>query len=94
MLLTRHQALLEEYPEYSPEWGCSDCDKLKKDLSDFEDGYSIVRDHLEKILNLHDSMQLDIYDKNFNTYIEIYGQVLRLCAETGVNYNRPKLMVK
>ena len=91
MQLTRRQVLLEEYPEYSPEWGCSDCKSLKKELGEYEDSYSIIRDHLEHILELHEALILEMpYSKSFNTYIKLFKHVLSICTETAVDFSESR----
>ena len=88
MLLSRRQAMLDSYPEYSgPEWGCEECNKKKKELDSYEEGYNLIRNHLEKILDIYDAST----SRNDLDYLGIHYQVLKMCNETGVDYSTIKL---
>lgn len=81
MLLTRHQALLEEYPEYSPEWGCADCKQKKKELDDNEDFLHYLRQELEMIV-FHLSNNAAYFDYN-----DVNCRLGGLCQDIGIEYH-------
>ncbi len=71
------------------DFSCSDCREKQKELEDYQEGYDIIRENLEKILNLYDSSS----DRNDLDIYAIHDCILKMCNETGVNYAKIKAVI-